>query len=230
MDDDCCGTVIVVEDNQETTCLSAKGIMNIEKPFSAACERNREPILEVLKRFITRDDKRLLEVGTGTGQHAVYFAPHFPWLEWFPTDVQTNLSGMKLWFDEFNIPNIQKPQRMEVGKDELPKLKFEIIFTSNTFHIMHWKECKSLMKMFGGRLREGARVVIYGPFKYDGQFTSESNGEFDQSLKLDDPMRGIRSFEDVKNNMEKNGFELTEDVDMPANNQMLVFTRLKHRS
>lgn len=201
----------------------------MEKPYSAACERNRDPILEVLKQFITHDDKRLLEVGTGTGQHAVYFAPQFPWMEWYPTDVQANLAGMKLWFDEHRISNIQKPQRMEVGKDELPKLKFEIIYTANTFHIMHWKECKSLMKMFGGRLREGARAIIYGPFKYDGEFTSDSNAEFDQTLKAKDPMSGIRSFEDVNNVMIKNGFELTSDVDMPANNQMLIYTRLKHR-
>lgn len=200
----------------------------MEKPFSAACERNRDPILEVLKQVITTDDKRLLEVGAGTGQHAVYFAPHFPWMEWYPTDVQANIAGMNLWFNEYKISNIQKPQRMEVGKDELPKLKFEIIYTANTFHIMNWKECKSIMKMFGGRLREGARVIIYGPFKYEGQFTSESNAEFDQTLKARDPMSGIRSFEDVNSNMAKNGFELTLDVDMPANNQLLVFTRLKH--
>lgn len=169
-----------------------------------------------------------MEVGSGTGQHAVYFAPFFPWLEWYPTDVAANLAGMKLWFDEYRIPNIQKPQRVEVGKDELPKLKFDLIFTANTFHIMHWKECKSLMKMFGGRLREGAGVVIYGPFKYEGKFTSESNEEFDRELKAKDPLSGIRSFEDVNNAMVKNGFELEMDVDMPANNRTLVFRRLKH--
>lgn len=200
----------------------------MEKPYSAACERNRGPILEILKQFITREDKRLLEVGSGTGQHAVYFAREFPWMEWYPTDVQANLAGMKLWFDEAKLSNIQKPQRMEVGKDELPKLKFEIIYTANTFHIMHWKECKSLIKMFGGRLREGSRVFIYGPFKYKGEFTSPSNAEFDQSLKERDPASGIRSFEDVNNAMVKNGFELTLDADMPANNRMLIYTRLKH--
>jgi hypothetical protein len=92
---------------------------------------------------------------------------------------------------------------------------------------MHWKEVKSLIKQFGGRLREGARVVIYGPFKYGGNFTTQSNEEFDLSLKAKDPMSGIRSFEDVNNNMIKNGFELVMDVAMPANNQMLVYRRLK---
>jgi hypothetical protein len=202
----------------------------MEKPFSGACERNRDPILEVLKDIITPADQRLLEVGAGTGQHAVYFAPSFPWMEWHPTDVSSNLAGMKMWFDEYRVPTIQKPRHLEVGKDELPKLKFDLIYTANTFHIMHWKECKSLIKMFGGRLREGSRAVIYGPFKYEGHFTSPSNEEFDQELRSRDPLSGVRSFEDVHNAMVKNGFELTLDVDMPANNQLLVFTRLKHRS
>lgn len=199
----------------------------MEKPFSPACERNQEPILEIMKEFITRDDHRLLEIGSGTGQHAVYLAPHFPWLEWHPTDMSDKLSGMRLWFNEAKIKNIQAPVRVEIGKDEFPKLKFDLIFTANTFHIMHWKECKTLMKMFGNRLREGSRVLIYGPFKYNGAFTSESNERFDQELKQRDPSSGIRSFEDVLNAMTKNGFELIADNEMPANNRMLVFNRLK---
>lgn len=199
----------------------------MEKPYSAACERNREPILEIMKDVITRDDKRLLEIGSGTGQHAVYFAPQFPWLEWYPTDVAENLKGMKLWFDEFKIPNIKAPVRLDVSKDDFPKLKFDVVFTANTFHIMHWKECKSLMKLLGHRLRENSKVMIYGPFKYGGAFTSPSNEEFDQQLKTRDPSSGIRSFEDVNNGMIKNGFELVFDHDMPANNRLLVYKRLK---
>lgn len=198
-----------------------------ENNYSAACDRNKDPILEVLQEVITKDDRRVLEVGAGSGQHAVYFAPHFPQVEWYPTDVAANLKGMSQRLDEAKIPNIQRPARMEVGKDELPKLKFDVIFTANTFHILHWKECKSLIKMFGGRLREGARVVIYGPFKYNGQFTSPSNEAFDQELKSLDPASGIRAFEDVNNAMVKNGFELEMDVDMPVNNRTLVYRRLK---
>lgn len=199
----------------------------MEKPYSAACERNRDPILEIMKDVITRDDKRLLEIGSGTGQHAVYFAPQFPWLEWYPTDVAENLKGMKLWFDEFKIPNIKAPVRLDVSKDDFPKLKFDVVYTANTFHIMHWKECKSLMKLLGHRLRENSKVMIYGPFKYGGAFTSPSNEEFDQQLKTRDPSSGIRSFEDVNNGMIKNGFELVFDYDMPANNRLLVYKRLK---
>lgn len=199
----------------------------MEKPFSAACERNTAPILEVLEEVILPSDRRLLEIGSGTGQHAVNLASHFPWLEWHPTDLSDKLAGMKLWFQEAKVQNIQMPTRLDVSRDDFPKLKFDIVFTANTFHIMHWKDCKSLMKLMGKRLRENSRVVIYGPFKYNEEFTSESNAEFDRTLKERDPLSGIRSFEDVNNNMVKNGFEIVADYEMPANNRMLVFNRLK---
>lgn len=199
----------------------------MEKPYSAACERNRQPILEVLKDTITQSDRRLLEIGSGTGQHAVYFAPEFPQLEWFPTDLSVNIPGMSMWFKEANIKNIQKPVRLDVSKDDFPKLKFDLVFTANTLHIMHWKDCKSLMKLLGNRLREGSRAMFYGPFKYKGEFTSESNAAFDVTLKERDPLSGIRAFEDILNQMTRNGFELVHDHEMPANNRMLVFNRLK---
>lgn len=199
----------------------------MDKPYSPACERNQGPILEVLKQTILPSDRRLLEVGAGTGQHSVFMAPHFPQLEWFPTDLGGSLFGMKKWIDEARIPNLQKPIKLDVAKDDFPKLKFDVVFTANTLHIMHWKDCKSFMKLLGHRLREGSRAVIYGPFKYNGEFTSPSNAEFDLGLKAQDPLRGIRAFEDVNSNMIKNGFELTHDYEMPANNRMLVYSRLK---
>jgi hypothetical protein len=192
-------------------------------------ENNCDAILEILKDVITPSDKRLLEIGSGQGEYSTFCAPHFPWMEWYPSDNQQNMQSMKLWFGNCKIPTIQKPQRIEVGKDELPKLKFEVIFTAHSLHLMHWKECKSLMKMFGGRLREGARVIMIGPFKYGGHFSSERDAELDSTLKLKDPMTGIRSFEDINNVMIKNGFELTLDADLPANNHLLIFTRLKHK-
>jgi cyclopropane fatty-acyl-phospholipid synthase-like methyltransferase len=199
----------------------------MEKPFSPSCERNQEPILEVLKENIHQEDRRILEIGAGTGQHAIHFAPHFPQVEWFPTDLSTKLSGMKQWFNEAGIPNIQKPTTLDVSKDDFPKVKFDVVFTANTFHIMYWKDCKSFMKLLGHRLREGSRAIFYGPFKYAGEFTSPSNAQFDQSLKASDPLTGIRAFEDVNSNMLKNGFELVHDYEMPANNRMLVYSRLK---
>jgi cyclopropane fatty-acyl-phospholipid synthase-like methyltransferase len=199
----------------------------MEKPFSAACERNKEPIFEVLREIIIQSDRRLLEIGSGTGQHAIYFAPKFPQLEWFPTELPRNLLGLKEWVNEARIPNVQKPTPLDVSKDDFPKVKFDVVFTANTLHIMHWKDCKTFIKLLGHRLREGSRAIFYGPFKYDGEFTSPSNAEFDQTLKAQDPMSGIRAFEDVNANMLKQGFELVLDYEMPANNRMLVYSRLK---
>ncbi len=193
----------------------------MEKPFSEACERNKDPILNVLREVILPTDERLLEVGAGNGQHAEYLSPKFPRLEWYPTD--KNIVHLK----DVQGRMIQKAQRLDVAKDDFPKLRFDLVFTANTFHIMHWKDCKSFIKLLGHRLREGSRAVFYGPFKYNGEFTSESNKEFDAMLKSRDPLSGIRAFEDVNTNMEKQGFELVDDHEMPANNRCLVYVRLK---
>lgn len=194
----------------------------MEKPFSEACERNKDVILHVLREVILPTDERLLEVGAGTGQHAEYLSAQFPRLEWYPTD--KNIIHLK---DLKGSRMLQKPQRLDVSKDDFPRLRFDLVFTANTFHIMSWKECKSFIKLLGHRLRENARVVIYGPFKYNGEFTSPSNAEFDASLKARDPQSGIRAFEDVNSNMMKQGFSLIEDYEMPANNRCLVYVRLK---
>lgn len=199
----------------------------MELPYSAAAERNKEPILKVLKEVIRRQHKRLLEIGAGTGQHAIYLAPFFPHLEWTPTELPENLSPLARRVHEIKIPNIRQPHAFEVGQDDFPIQTYDVVFTANTFHIMHWKECKSLIKLLSIRLSEGGKVVIYGPFNYNGQFTSPSNEEFDKSLREKDPLSGIRSFEDVNKAMIKHGFELVEDYEMPANNRTLVFNRLK---
>jgi len=190
---------------------------------------NNQEILDILEQVITRDDRRLLEVGSGSGEHAVFLAKHFPQVEWYPTDVSAKLKSMATLIQEKGSKNIQKPARMEVGKDELPKLKFDVIFTADTFHELHWKECKSLIKQFGGRLREDSRVVIYGPFKYGGNFPSPDIEALDASLKANDPSSGIRSFEDVNNAMIKNGFELIMDTALADRKQILVYKRLKFR-
>ena len=199
----------------------------MDKPFSEACERNKGPILEVLRDYISIENKRLLEIGTGSGQHAVAFAKEFPWLEWYPSDKKSVFAGMRMWFEESRLRNIQQPIPFEVGKDDFPKLMFDAVFTANTLHIMAWKECKTLIKMLGHRLRENALVFFYGPFNYNGTYTSPSNESFDKMLKERDPSSGIRAFEDVNNNMVKQGFELIDDHEMPANNRLLVYRRLK---
>ncbi len=199
----------------------------MELPFSAAADRNKEPILEVLKKVLRPEDQRLLEVGAGTGQHAVYLAPSFPKLEWTPTEVAENLPMLRERIKQSGVPNITTPFRMTVGEDDFPIRMFDVILTVNTFNIIHWKECKTFIKLISGRLEEGGKVLIYGPFKYNGQFTTQSNEEFDKSLREKDPQSGVRNFEDVLAAMFKNGFELVRDFEMPANNRMLFFRRLK---
>lgn len=197
----------------------------MSKPFSPACERNRIPILKVMQEIVTSNDQRLLEVGSGTGQHAVYLAPHFPHMIWVTSDVKENHYGIQLWLEESGAPNIIGPGEFQVGEDSFPNGNFDIVFTANTFHIMHWYQCEELMDMLGKNLSAGAKVLIYGPFKYNGKFTSPSNEEFDASLKQRDPLMGIRDFEEVVRYMEKRAFALLKDNEMPANNRLLVFEK-----
>lgn len=199
----------------------------MEKPFSAACERNRIPILKVMMEVIGPHARRLLEIGSGTGQHAVYLAPHFSHMIWVTSDVKENLSGISMWLDESGAPNIIGPGKFKVGEDDFPNGDFDVVYTANTFHIMAWHECLTLMDLLGANLRENALVLIYGPFNYNHQFTSPSNAEFDQSLKNRHPQMGIRDFEDVVKNMELNSFLLTKDFEMPANNRLLVFRKIE---
>jgi cyclopropane fatty-acyl-phospholipid synthase-like methyltransferase len=198
----------------------------VENSKDSAVNRNKEPILKILKEVFTEDNKRVFEIGAGTGEHAVHFAKYFKDVIWTTSDVTSNHKQIRSTLDASKLSNVRGPLQFEVGTDDFPKYTYDIVFTANTFHIMSWKQCKNLMKILGTRLREGSQVVIYGPFNYDGKFTSTSNELFDKSLKEVDASRGIRSFEDINKNMAKNGFELFKDYEMPANNRILVFTRL----
>ena len=199
-------------------------LFTMKKPENA-CDRNQGPILEVLKEVISPENKNLFEIGSGNGQHAIFLAPHFD-IFWTTSDRTENHKIIKENLKAANIPTIKGPFQYEIGKDDFPRVPYDLIFTANTFHIMSWKNCKTLMKNLGTRLREGSQVIIYGPFNYNGTFTSESNAQFDKMLKERNPESGIRAFEDVNANMLKNGFTLYKDYEMPANNRMLVFTRL----
>lgn len=202
----------------------------MELPFSEAAERNKEPILKVLKDVIRGKDRRVLEIGAGTGQHAVFLAPHFPQVEWTATETAEPLPLLNRRIQESQAFNLTPPRKLTIGEDSIPNRTYDVVFTANTFHIMSWKECKTLMKELSGALQEGGRVVIYGPFNYNGGFTSASNEEFDKNIKERFPSGGLRAFEDVLNAMTKHGFELARDYEMPANNHCLVFHRLKYIS
>jgi cyclopropane fatty-acyl-phospholipid synthase-like methyltransferase len=194
------------------------------KNYSPSVDRNKEAILKILKIYLTNG--RLLEIGSGTGQHAIFFAEHFRNLHWVTSDVKPNHADIKSWLAEAKMKNVHGPEVLKIGKDDFPKGAFDYVFTANTLHIMSWKEDKAFFKLLGKRLRELSLAIFYGPFNYGGEFTSESNSKFNESLKERDPKSGIRNFEDVRQNMEKAGFEFIDDHEMPANNRILVFERL----
>ncbi len=199
--------------------------------FSEAAERNKGPILEVLKEYIPLNEKaRFLEIGSGTGQHAIFFAENFKNCEWVSTDQPSYHKDLKAVFKKAKIKNLSGPFALTVGKDDFPSKKpFNYVYSSNTLHIMSWKHCKTLFKLLGKRLRTGSLVFFYGPFNYNGEFSSRSNEDFDKFLKGRSSQSGIRHFEDVLQAMKKSNFKLLSDHKMPANNRILVFEKQEHK-
>lgn len=196
-----------------------------EKPVSPACERNQQVILDVMKKVIQPEDSRLLEIGSGTGQHAVFMSPHFPDLIWQTSDLIDNRAGIELWLSEKKLAQLKSPIVYQAGTTDFPPKDFDVVFTANTLHIMPWENVKDLVGDLGDHLKTGARAVIYGPFNYQGEFTSESNAKFEMWLKEQNPESGIRDFEKVYELMCVQGFELLSDQTMPANNRCLVFKK-----
>jgi SAM-dependent methyltransferase len=195
----------------------------MDKPFSPACERNREPILAVLReRFADR--RNVLEIGSGTGQHAVHFAAALPQLVWQTSDVADHLPGIRLWLDEAALSNTQSPLTLDVNH-ALPAGNFDAVFSANTLHIMSWLEVQRLFAALPGVMSPDALLTIYGPFNRDGQFSSASNAAFDAQLREDDPRRGIRDVEAVCALATVAGLTLLEDRAMPANNRCITWQR-----
>jgi len=195
----------------------------MDKPYAPACDRNRDPILAVLRdHFASR--RRVLEIGSGTGQHAVHFAAALTHLTWQTSDRASNLAGIRLWLGEARLPNTPPPLELDVN-GSWPDRRFDAIFCANTLHIMGWNDVVRLFEALARALEPDAMVAVYGPFNYAGRFTSDSNAAFDAHLKREDPRQGIRSFEDVDALARGAGFSLVEDRAMPANNRTLVWHR-----
>lgn len=193
----------------------------MEKPNAPSCERNREPILEVLKEHFA-DRREVLEIGSGTGQHAIFFAAALPHLNWQTSDCRENLPGIAAWLDEAALPNTPPPLEFDVVEGG-PGRRFDAIFSANTLHIMPWAAVDCFFAGLPELLIAGAKLVIYGPFNYGGRFTSESNAAFDRWLKEQAAHQGIRDFERVNEMAERAGLRLVEDRAMPSNNRCLVF-------
>jgi cyclopropane fatty-acyl-phospholipid synthase-like methyltransferase len=193
-------------------------------PFSAACERNKEPILEVLRlRFADRT--QVLEVGSGTGQHAVHFARQLGHLIWHPTEQLAYLADLTERVKVEGSANLRVPTLLDVRQAVWPVRGVDAMFTANTLHIMSWAEVMALFNGMGSVLTPGGVLCIYGPFRYAGRYTSDSNQEFDRMLQERDPQSGLRDIEAVSLLAEQYGLNLDADFDLPANNRLLVFTK-----
>jgi cyclopropane fatty-acyl-phospholipid synthase-like methyltransferase len=191
------------------------------KPFSEACERNREPILAILKRVFV-DRERVLEIGSGTGQHAAYFAPELPHLVWQASDVAENLPGIRQWVEEAGAPNLREPMILDVDQ-EFPSIQVDAVFSANTCHIISWPQVQRMFAGVGRLLPPGGVFALYGPFSYHGKHTSESNARFDAMLRRNDPASGLRDFDAISALAKHTGLTLAKDNAMPANNRLLVW-------
>ena len=195
----------------------------MNKPYAAACDRNREPILAVLQDYFS-GRRRVLEIGSGTGQHAVFFAARFPHLCWQTSERPEHLPGIRAWLAEAALENTPPPLALDVG-DPFPARGFDALFSANTLHIMPWLMVCRLFAALPTALVDGALVVIYGAFNYDGRFTSTSNAAFDAQLKATAAHQGIRDFEQVAELATAAGLLLLEDRAMPSNNRCLVWRK-----
>jgi cyclopropane fatty-acyl-phospholipid synthase-like methyltransferase len=192
------------------------------KPYSVASERNGEPILAVLQEHFA-DRHRVLEIGSGTGQHAVHFGAALPHLEWQTADLEPAHAGIRLWLNEVRLPNVRPPLLLDANAGHWNVGRYDAVFSANTLHIMSWVEVEKTFAHLVEVLEADARLVVYGPFNYDGRFTSSSNATFDRTLKTWGTHMGIRDFEAVDALARGIGLRLLEDRAMPANNRCLVW-------
>lgn len=194
------------------------------KNFSEACERNKLPILRVLQTELV-ETATVFEIGSGSGQHALYFAEQLPHLQWLPSErpelaaeLRRNLSGC-------GLENLLNPISLDVNHQPWPLAAVSAIFSANTLHIMDLEAVVNFFRGAGSALLSGGKLCVYGPFRYRGDFTSKSNAEFDRWLKSRDPQSGIRDFELLDQYANQQGLRLLNDHQMPSNNQLLVWRK-----
>lgn len=193
------------------------------KPNAPATGRNKRAILEVLREELA-NCQSVLEIGSGTGQHAVFFAREMPWLTWQPSDVEDNHEGINAWIDDAGLDNVRRPLLLNVEEPGSIDQRVDAVFSANTAHIMSIAAVECMFGIVGKCLQGKGRFCLYGPFNMDGEFTSASNRDFDASLKLQNPRMGIRDLATLDGFADANGLERTNLYAMPANNMIAVWT------
>jgi len=193
----------------------------LSRPYAESAEQNKHVIHEVIKPYLNGD---VLEIGSGTGQHAVFFASQSPAVSWQPSDLESNLPGIEAWIEESGPGNLLPPLALDVLGD-WPERDYDMVYSANCFHIMGEPAVVASIAGVGRCLRAGGVFAVYGPFNYQGRYTSESNARFDRMLRARDPASGIRDFEWLDGLARNAGLELVEDVPMPANNRILIWQK-----
>jgi cyclopropane fatty-acyl-phospholipid synthase-like methyltransferase len=195
--------------------------------ISEACERNKAPILAVLREELAAS-RAVLEIGSGTGQHAVYFATHLPQLLWQPSELAAALPALNERLQHEGSPNLRSPMALDVEMHPWPVAAVDAVFSANTLHIMSWQAVQAFFRGVGAVLTAPGVLCVYGPFRYAGRHTSDSNAEFDGFLRARDPLSGVRDFEALEQLARAQGLSLHADHAMPANNRILVWRHAPH--
>jgi hypothetical protein len=203
---------------------------------AAAFHRNHQPIRKLLQRQFAGRSGEVVEVGSGTGQHVVDFARHMPEIVWWPSDLNAqHLKSIAAWRAHAGLPNIRPPLRIDLSDpawcgemhDGSGPAKLLAVFCANVIHIAPWRVAEGLFAGAGRYLRADGRLLLYGPFKRDGKHTSISNAVFDSSLRERDPEWGVRDIAELEKLGVDAGLALVETAEMPANNLVLTFERIK---
>lgn len=192
------------------------------KPFSQSCEENKQVILDAIHPLLS-DCSSVLEIASGTGQHAIHFAQNLPHLSWQTSDVVECHPGIQQWLAETNLKNVSAPIGLNVSEDPWPSAQYDAVFSANSFHIMSHQNVEDFFANLHQVLNPNAIVAIYGPFNYQGKFTSESNARFNHWLQQRDPNSGIKDFEWCNQLAQQAGLNLLDDIEMPQNNRILVW-------
>ena len=196
----------------------------LNKPYSESCDQNRDPILTVIQPLL-QSAQSLLEIGSGTGQHAVYFAEKMPHLRWQSSDQTLYHNGIQQWIDAAKLSNVLPPLALNVSTDTWISQSYDAVFSANTLHIMSDANVEDLFAHIAAVINTGGALLIYGPFNYQGQYSSASNAHFDQWLKSRDTSSGIKDFEWVNSLAQNAGLSFQEDYAMPANNRILYWKK-----
>lgn len=200
----------------------------MQTSYSQAAENNKQPILRILLSAFS-PTRRVFEIGSGTGQHAEYFAQYLPQLHWLPSDLPENIDDLNERITQCSLTNISPAQIFDIDNSQWPE-NIDAVFSANTAHIMSWSQAQKMLSEVGTHLNGSGVFALYGPFNYQGEFTSESNKNFDQWLKSRSASQGIRDFEKVCACATKAGLTLVRDHAMPANNRLLIWKKVSNKN